>query len=307
MDWAKSIQQALDFIESNLMSAERTISENDAALAANVSPIAMQKFFSLLTGQSLSDYIRERRMTVAVAELKKGRKVIDVALDCGYDSPDSFSRAFFRFHGLLPSEVKGSDARFNARSPLHVKLTLEGGNMLDYKMIHKPEITLLGFHRHFDGTPSDELRAEQEEMLFTGTRAKQWMLCGMASSGGDESEYVVMNNITEKGYDCWYAVNPSRYEWNNMNDPKVTGIEFMDRFGFEKLTIPASDYVVFRTERKKHPVETYISLRKRIAAEFLPGSGCNLNDSFELAVYHWAAGAEADQRYIEIMMPIAAK
>ena len=56
-----------------------------------------------MTGYSVSEYIRNRKLYLAALELKKAdRKVIDVALDYGYDTPDSFAKAFTRFHGISP-------------------------------------------------------------------------------------------------------------------------------------------------------------------------------------------------------------
>lgn len=60
----------------------------------------------MLCGYSISEYIRNRKLSLAGHEiLHTNNKIIDIALKYGYDSPDSFTKAFTRFHGSTPTEV----------------------------------------------------------------------------------------------------------------------------------------------------------------------------------------------------------
>lgn len=94
MDWAKRMQDALDYIEANLTEA---LSVEAIAARARVSPFLFQRVFGALCGVTLGEYIRLRRLTLAGEELSCGNaKVIDVALRYGYESPESFARAFQR-------------------------------------------------------------------------------------------------------------------------------------------------------------------------------------------------------------------
>ena len=66
-----------------------------------------RRVFCVICGFSLGDYIRFRRLSLAGSELASSNvKVIDVALKYGYDTPESFSRAFTKFHGVTPSAAK---------------------------------------------------------------------------------------------------------------------------------------------------------------------------------------------------------
>ena len=127
MDWIDGIQRALDYIEANLT---EEIDYDRAAREAASSSFHFQRVFSILCGYTLGEYIRNRRLALAGAELAAGRiRVIDAALKYGYDSPDSFAKAFKRFHGVLPSEAKGASLR--SFSPLRIKLSLEGASMMN--------------------------------------------------------------------------------------------------------------------------------------------------------------------------------
>ena len=98
MKWINDTQNAINFIESNLL---ENINADDVSKYINSSTDYFQKTFHIVTGLSISEYIRNRRLTLAGEELKNTQaKVIDVSLKYGYDSPDSFTKAFTRFHGV---------------------------------------------------------------------------------------------------------------------------------------------------------------------------------------------------------------
>ncbi len=122
MNWITGIQRALDYVEAHLM---ESVDYEEAAKQAYSSSFHFQRVFSILCGFTLGDYIRMRRLTLAGSELASSDiRVIDAALKYGYDTPESFSRAFTRFHGVPPSQAKHG-AALKAFSPLSVKLTLE--------------------------------------------------------------------------------------------------------------------------------------------------------------------------------------
>ena len=82
------------------------ISAQDVADQVYMSLLHFQKGFQVLTGYSVAEYIRNRKLYLAALDLKTDTKVIDVAFDYGYETPESFTKAFTRFHGASPSEVK---------------------------------------------------------------------------------------------------------------------------------------------------------------------------------------------------------
>ena len=99
MDWIQGIQRAIDYVEANIT---EEIDFEEVARQAYSSSFHFQRVFSILCGLSLGDYIRMRRLSLAGEELSKGNaKIIAVALKYGYDTPESFSRAFTRFHASV--------------------------------------------------------------------------------------------------------------------------------------------------------------------------------------------------------------
>ncbi len=97
MDWVSSIQRAIDYIDDHL---DNKIDYAEVAKYAYSSTFHFQRVFAILCGMTLGEYIRCRRLARAVGDLLAGEKVIDVAIKYGYESSESFSRAFTRFHGV---------------------------------------------------------------------------------------------------------------------------------------------------------------------------------------------------------------
>lgn len=303
MNWIQGIQNAIDYIEEHI---SEDIDYEKLARTACSSSYHFQRVFGVMCGITLGDYIRRRRLTLAGSELLKGKaKVTDVALKYGYDTPESFSRAFVRFHGIRPSQVKET-CSLNSFSRLSVKVDLIGGNEMKYTIKKMPELVLVGYKKHFMGVPYGEERTKQEEEFFAGTRAKQWLLIG--ASCDYATDYCVVTNVNDDGYDFYIAYELDEWTRKELYNPNVTGVDFMDKMGFETLIIPEALCAVFATEKKKKPVCDYVDIRKRIITEWLPSSDYHLANAPEVVIMNWRPqGVRERERYIEICLPIESK
>ena len=139
MYWIEDIQKALNYIEENILA---DISVGDVSRSVHSSPDYFQKIFSIVTGFSVSEYIRNRRLSLAGQELACGKaKVIDVALKYHYETPESFAKAFSRFHGFPPSSIKMSRERFKTFTPITIQINVKGG----FNMSVKLDVRSVGF------------------------------------------------------------------------------------------------------------------------------------------------------------------
>lgn len=135
MDWVSALNEAVDYIEENLMNG---ISCDTVADHVHISSFHFQRTFTILTGMPVGEYIRNRRLSLAGQDLLQGNlKIIDIALKYGYDSPESFTMAFKRFHGISPIQAKKDGARLKSFHRFHLKLIMEGGSILDYSIVKK--------------------------------------------------------------------------------------------------------------------------------------------------------------------------
>ena len=120
--WTEGFQRSIDYIEEHLTDP---LEIGDIAGIAALSPFYYQRIFGALCGMTVGEYIRARRMTLAAQELSgTDSRVIDTALKYGYESPDSFARAFQRFHGISPSRAREAGAPLRSFAPLHITVSL---------------------------------------------------------------------------------------------------------------------------------------------------------------------------------------
>ncbi|HEX3078522.1 MAG TPA: helix-turn-helix domain-containing protein [Lachnospiraceae bacterium] len=137
MDWQKCMNEAIDYIEDNLSD---DIDYSVVAKIMNCSEWEFRRFFSFLAQIPLSEYIRRRRLTMAAEDIKKGEKIIDVAIRYGYDSQPAFSRAFSRFHGIAPSMARDEGVAQKVFQRLTFKLILMEGDVMKKNPNHRTNI-----------------------------------------------------------------------------------------------------------------------------------------------------------------------
>ena len=187
----QGLQNAIEYIENNLCD-ELEISK--IAARAYLSSFYFQKVFNATCGMTIGEYIRNRRLSRAAEELSSSSvKVIDVALKYGYDSPDSFSRAFAKFHGITPSAAKERGAHLKSFAPLVIDLDLKGGIVMDYKIVEKASFTVVGKCRKFNAETSyQEIPKFWEEHYATGGGEIIKGMFGVCLDGdGKELEYLI--------------------------------------------------------------------------------------------------------------------
>ncbi len=252
--WIEGFQESIDFIEQNL--TEELDIEAIAGKAV-LSPFYYQRIFGALCGMTVGEYIRARRMTLAAQELNgKDVKVIDIAVKYGYDSPDSFAKAFQKFHGVTPSQAKEPGAPLRSFAPLHIKITMEGGTMMDYRIVEKAPFTIVGVKRPFNSDTSyqeipkfwDEWLAQGEKRPIMGT-------------------FGVCLDMKGKDFDYWIA--DLYFPWEDIPE------------GCETRVIPGSAWAQFPCT-----IKTLQDTNTKIWSEWLPAlQGYSLAGEYDIEVY----------------------
>ena len=259
MDWITGIQRAINYMEAHIM---ESIDYEEAAKQAYSSSFHFQRVFGILCGFTMGDYIRMRRLSMAGKELSSsGIRVIDAALKYGYDSPESFSRAFTRFHGVSPSQAKQGGVVLKSFSPLFVKLILDGGNMINYRIETKDAFQLV----------CKKLRTPYEtEMTSEQIITRFWQECV-----ADGTTFALGKYISEKDIfkNCIVGASFGK-DTTDAEFPYAIGAHYngtpITDVGLKVEEIPAHTYVVF-TCIGKMP-ETFVKLYQQIYSEFFPTS-----------------------------------
>lgn len=274
--WADGIQNAICYIEDNLT---EFLDIADIAAKAYVSPFHFQRIFGALCGFTVGEYIRNRRLTLAAQMLSHGdAKVIDVALKYGYDSPDSFARAFTRFHGVSPSAAKEKGARLKSFAPIRIKLTLEGATMMEYRIVEKEQFTIMGRARSFNTETSyEEIPKFWHEHFQSGGDK---IVCGMfgvcLDGDGKNFEYLIADNYLP---------------WNEVPD------------GYTTKVIPSGTWAVFPC-RGALP-KALQDVNTKIWSEWLPNcKEYKLAGNYNLEVYLTPPQPNPEDNYSEIWVPV---
>lgn len=200
MNWVKTIEDAIEYIERNL---NEDLTVGRIAEEVNTSAFYFQKGFSMLCGYTVGEYVRMRRLSIAGEELLSSDvKVIDLAIKYGYDSPDSFTKAFTRFHGSTPTDVRRGGAMLKSFAPLHIKLTLDGGSTMEYRIEKKPAFKVMGVSKDFSYENANaeipqfwnEVFKQAAERLVLG----MYGVCFDEEMAGNEFRYMIADDLDEE-------------------------------------------------------------------------------------------------------------
>lgn len=142
MNWFQDINAALTYIEDNI---ESNLKSDDIAIVAHCSKYHFLKMFTMLTGFTLGEYIRQRRLSLAAKDLSSTNlKIIDIAFKYGYETPEAFSKAFKRLHGVSPSIARKKGNTLKAIPPLSFQIIVKGENKMDYKIVKREGFKIVG-------------------------------------------------------------------------------------------------------------------------------------------------------------------
>ncbi len=290
MDMLRQLNQAMEYIEEQLAG---DIHPGEAARIACVSEDSFLRFFSYMTGMTLRDYVRRRRLTLAAEELRKGDlRVIDLAVKYGYDSADAFSRAFYRQHGMMPAEYRRRGGELSVYPPASFHITIRGAREMKQNWIDLEDTEVVGLSMPFDGQgyPTHEtLRNLMWADYHMDVPAK---LC--------EGTW---NQPGSTAYDgVWYGI------WQNGRYmiARAPGDVRPDTGELETVTLPAGRYVSFRSECGAVAWEVFPQLREDLFSAWLPSSGYRQKGDLVIEVEHLYTDHDERQkkRWFEVWVPV---
>lgn len=251
MDWIRGLQRAIDYMEENL-----TEDLDFAVIAeqAYSSSFHFQRTFTLLTDMTVGEYIRNRRLSLAGEEFSANDvKVIDLALKYGYDTPESFTKAFTRFHGITPSGAHQKGARLKSFNRLSITISLKGGKVMEYQILERDSFKVLTKVKSFlhdecgDKIPMFWSKCKEDGSLKVlcenSSQDTLLGLCEPEKKGEKSFRYGI-------GIECNHEITVPD--------------------GFELWTLPANTWAVFQCVG---PMPTAIQdMWKKIYSEFFPQS-----------------------------------
>jgi AraC family transcriptional regulator len=291
MNMLKQLNAAIDYIEANLCAE---LDFNTAAEIACITTDSFIRFFSYMTGMTLTEYIRRRRLTLAAQELRYGKMpVIDIAIKYGYDSATAFSRAFAKQHGITPSAYRRNGGSLKIYSPASFHIIIKGAKEMNFRMIELNDIEVYGISKQYENQ-GYKTREELRHSMWSDT-------CDDVPAQLCEGRWNQKGNIAYDG--TWYGVWQDGKYMIAREKPDVK----TDKL--EMVKIPAGTYAAFTTECGTLAWEEFPKLFELIYDSWLPTSEYKLKSDLAIEVLHlWTDyNMRKENRYYEVWIPVELK
>lgn len=291
MNMLKQLNAAVEYIEANLC-AELDVEK--AAAIACVTADSFARFFSYMTGMTLTEYIRRRRLTRAAEELRRTtRSIVEIAVDYGYDSAAAFSRAFARQHGISPSVYRKDGGSLKVYPPASFHIIIKGAKEMDFRIIELEDTLVYGVTKDYDARTYKSREELRHLMWSEDLEDVPGKIC--------RGKWNEPGNIAYDG--LWFGV------WQDGRYTIARKAEDCAAEGLEEKHLPAGTYAAFRTGRGGLAWEEFPKLFELIFDSWLPASGYRLKSDLVVEVYHLWTDHDLRQknRYYEVWIPVELK
>ncbi len=264
MEWISCLKNVLDYIEDNL---DSQIELEIISQKAQCSIYNFQRIFSYISGVSLAEYIRRRRMTAAAFDIQKNKdRIGDIGFKYGYESATSFSRAFQSVHGVSPVKARDKGIFLNLYPKLNLSLSITGDQAMKYRIIEKEQIHVVGVRKKL----SEDL--ERNRMLvpeFWERTVKSNIFQDLLKIRNSTPQGILGITVYYNPEEIYYYIGVSTDEHSQK--------------GLLELTIPQTKWVVFENEGPfPDSIQTVF---KRFLTEWLPFSGYEWDEKPDIEVY----------------------
>lgn len=252
MNLLESMNEAIGYIEKNL---NYKIDYSEVARVAGCSQWYLQRMFMSITDISISEYIRRRRLTLAAFDLQNSdSSVLEIALKYGYQSSDSFTRAFKAMHSVTPSKSREGGVLLKSYAPITFVLSIKGVSAMNYRIEEKGKIRVVGVKKWFSTINSEQMK-EIPKMWDNFDKEKMEQIKSLSET---KSIMGICADMYNDGFDYWIGAITEK------ECPK-------DMFEME---IPASTWAIFEVIGPMRPLPNKLQdIWGRIFSEWLPNSG----------------------------------
>ena len=283
MNWMESLQNAINYIEAHLLEDDLISAEKISGQIFS-SECNFRTLFRVITGYSLGEYIRNRRLSLAGEEIiNSGQTILEIALKYGYETPESFTKAFTRFHGVSPSVVRNQRQGLKTFTRVILKIQAVGGSILDYSIEELDEIRLVGYRQSFPNLELQENNREVSAFVQGCCETDFDGICSLAGNG-KFADAVMGYSCDEHEYlDYMFGVDSEKEPESSHYACKV---------------LPAGKWIRFSCEDASP--EGMQNLWYRIYTEFMPCCSYELRDRETLEVSYCRNGRNERFLYIPL-------
>ncbi len=249
MEYYESLNKVIDEIENNLT---EKIDYKNLAKIVGTSSYTMQRIFVFLTGITLTEYIRKRRLSKAAEELiSTNIKIIDLALKYQYDSPISFSNSFKKMHGISPQSLRRNKLTLKIFPKIEFKPTIDTIEELEFRVINLNKQRLYGITTGI----IKETNSKAIRDLFDKSRKEKIL------------DFII-NNSNQK--ELYYGASIDVYDNDLTNKIQYYILGKVPRNDFISIEIPKATWACFKLKNKEQ--DNILKLYNTIYTKWLPSS-----------------------------------
>ena len=296
MDFLKRMTEVIDYVEEHI---NEDFNLSDVAKIVCCNAYQFGRIFSYVVGISLAEYIRNRRLSLAALELQSAEvKVIDAALKYGYNSPESFARAFREMHGVTPKEARIKGVKLRMYPRIAFQIFIKGAVNMDYRIEEKGTIKCIGSTYHF---AKDDNRWWNAWDKYLHNRNEK----------SDKTLHEIIRDVY-KLYRAplWQVSAAHDLEDGSLDYSIGAAVRDGEEYpGIDSFEIPAATWAMF--SGKGSIYDGFAALLTRIFSEWLPSSGYEQSMPYTIEIYppeNPQISAHADNDYaFEIWIPVKKK
>lgn len=278
MNILNELNEACNYIENNI---ENEIDIKEIARITNQSTDSINRFFVSMLGITIKEYIRKRRLSLAVYDLQNSdEKITDIAFKYGFNSYDSFCKAFLNQHHVTPTQAKNPSCEVNIFPPATLEINVNGAQKIKFKICDLKEFEVYGISKNFNCQSSDRFKQEKE----------MW-----------SNDYEHYPEKICQGYDgIWYGIFENG-KYSIARKKEDVGLD-----GLEKIKIKSGKYAVFITDKGGYAGDELSKTHDLIFNSWLKDTQYNIKREYIIEVFHLATdkAKRRKNRYYEIYIPI---
>lgn len=298
MNFWERLNNAVEYIECQLTGV---LDYEEAAKLAGCSVYNFQRMFSFIMDFPLSEYVRRRRLTLAALELQQSDiKIIDLAMKYGYESHDSFTRAFQKMHGVTPSRARDQGVMLRSYPRISFHILVRGDQEMRYTIVDKDQFEIFGIEEIFSSVDDPAYKSVPEF----------WKEC---HANGAYEELFDSANFRKRGeiYRGMCSIHAAlNYRYTGESTFPYMLFAFVTNqsnpLGYTRVAVPAQKWAIFTSEEHSDDQIGNMtnSLWKRVYSEWLPTSGYEKLEGPDIEIYGSCGNGNY---YSEVWIPVVMK
>ena len=215
------LNHVIEYIEQHL---DQEIDFMELYAISESSKSVLEKTFYHICSMTLSEYIRKRRLSEAVFDVRRGARVLDIALKYQYESEDSFTRAFKNLHKVTPSEARKDNCSLTLFSRIVFTFSIQGTQAMTYQIEHRSTMRIVGFKTFVE---EEKAGTDYIPMLWDAITEEQQNLLLSKCNHTIDGIIGVNGAMHDHGFDYWIGVTSDEEAIEDHGDYRIPECEWI--------------------------------------------------------------------------------